>query len=192
MELLHNFPLKFPVGNKISNIFSFSNSEMKNFFSSLFSVSSRAFFQMKINTFNLITRRKIKIKYFILEWLSGLVCSRQSSAGRKRNFEPVFFCLFFLGRREFMSLKIVAISIMNGNGKSSCELPFKVLRFVAFIYYHCEFCFLLLSFNFPHLIAMRQWREWRNTKNKHGKVKMKRLRNVEKLLFTFLLSPAVV
>jgi hypothetical protein len=28
----------------------------------------------------------------------------------------------------------------------------------------------------------------KNTKNKHGKVKMKRLRNVEKLLFTFLHS----
>lgn len=62
----------------------------------------------------------------------------------------MFFALFS-GRREFMSLKIVAISIMNGNGKSSCELPFKVLRFVAFIYYHWVL-FLASFFNFPHLI----------------------------------------
>jgi hypothetical protein len=106
----------------------------------------------------------------------------QSNA--EKSFKPVFslFSSFLVGRREFMSLKIVAISIMNGNGKSSCELPFKVLRFVAFIYYHRASA--AAFFNFPHLIlqcgggGMKK-----SSKNKHEKVKMKRLRNVEKLLF---------
>lgn len=107
---------------------------------------------------------------------------------KKKTFKPVLVLpSSFVGRKEFMSLKIVAISIMNGNGKSSCELPFKVLRFVAFIYYHSALCsffnwhsvlfsafFFLSIFNFPHLILQcGDGARKRNQKKKTKKTKDK-------------------
>jgi hypothetical protein len=82
--------------------FFFSFSSPRNF-------SSR--FSGKINSFNLITRRRDK-NYIFLSQLAMSVSTRRLKLSHRAMFEAA----------NLWAQKLLAISIMNGNGKSSCHL----------------------------------------------------------------------
>lgn len=98
----------------------------------------------------------------------------QSVAGGK-SFGPVSFSSPFLSRSPAKWIyELKNCSDKYNERQWEVELPFKVLRFVAFIYYHYALC-SRSACSIYHCNAAAGKSEWR-------KVRMKRLRNVGKLL----------